>query len=191
MPKALISPPAVAFHPDPPCSNGSSPCQLCTRAAGSDHMIPATVMEENQNVIISSAYALCLCGFLSLSPSSFSHFLILSLPPLSLSLTHTHTHTHTQNQKAKISSIYPLSLCGFLSLSSPSSMFQSHLSGVHHFGWDFCVCERFLNPTIEVVTFHFHGWLMLGVFLLPAFTRLGHECEDLLSLCDGMHVCTH
>ena len=31
---------------------------------------------------------------------------------------------------------------------------------------------------------------MLSVFLLPAFTRLGHECQDLLSPCDGMHVCT-
>ena len=31
---------------------------------------------------------------------------------------------------------------------------------------------------------------MLGVFLLPPFTHLGHECQDLLSLCDGMHVCT-
>ena len=28
----------------------------------------------------------------------------------------------------------------------------------------------------------------LGVFLLPAFTRLGYECQDLLSPCDGMHV---
>ena len=31
---------------------------------------------------------------------------------------------------------------------------------------------------------------MLGVFLLPAFTRLGHERQDLLSPCDWMHVCT-
>ena len=31
---------------------------------------------------------------------------------------------------------------------------------------------------------------MLGVFLLPAFTRPGHECQDLLSPCDGMHVYT-
>ena len=31
---------------------------------------------------------------------------------------------------------------------------------------------------------------MLSVFLLPAFTHLGHECQDLLSPCDGMHVCT-
>ena len=42
----------------------------------------------------------------------------------------------------------------------------------------------------QVVTFHLHGWYMLGVFLLLAFTHLGHECQDLLSLCDGMHVCT-
>ena len=39
------------------------------------------------------------------------------------------------------------------------------------------------NSTIEVVTFRLRGWCMLGVFLLPAFTHLGHEC-------DGMHVCT-
>ena len=31
---------------------------------------------------------------------------------------------------------------------------------------------------------------MLGVFLLPAFTRLGHERQGLLSLCEEMHVCT-
>ena len=45
----------------------------------------------------------------------------------------------------------------------------------------------FLNPTIEVVTFRLRGWCMLGVF---SFTRLGHECQDLLSPCDGMHMCT-
>ena len=27
---------------------------------------------------------------------------------------------------------------------------------------------------------------MLGVFLLPAFTHLGHECQDVLSLCECM-----
>ena len=32
--------------------------------------------------------------------------------------------------------------------------------------------------------------LFCFVFLVPAFTRLGHECQDLLSPCDGMHVCT-
>ena len=48
----------------------------------------------------------------------------------------------------------------------------------------------FFNPTIEVDTFCLCGWCMLSVFLLPAFTRLGHEYQDLLSPCDGMHVCT-
>ena len=50
--------------------------------------------------------------------------------------------------------------------------------------------DRFLNPTIKVVTFRLRGWCLLGVFLLPAFTRLGHERQDLLSPCDEMHVCT-
>ena len=38
--------------------------------------------------------------------------------------------------------------------------------------------------------FRLGGGCMLGVFLLPAFTHLGHERQDLFSLCDGMHVCT-
>ena len=62
--------------------------------------------------------------------------------------------------------------------------------GFTTFGWDFCVCDRFFNPTIKVVTFRLRGWCVLGVFLLPAFTRLGHERQDLLSSCDEMHVCT-
>ena len=45
-------------------------------------------------------------------------------------------------------------------------------------------------PTTEEVTFRLHEWCMLEVFLLLAFTHLGHECQDLLSPCDGMHVCT-
>ena len=35
---------------------------------------------------------------------------------------------------------------------------------------------------MEVVTFHLCGWCMPGVFLLPAFTDLGHECQDLESV---------
>ena len=62
--------------------------------------------------------------------------------------------------------------------------------GFTTFGWDFCVCDRFFNPTIKVVTFRLRGWCVLGMFLLPAFTRLGHERQDLLSPCDEMHVCT-
>ena len=41
-----------------------------------------------------------------------------------------------------------------------------------------------------VVIFHLCGWCILGVFLLPVFTCLGHECQDLLGLCDRMHVCS-
>ena len=48
----------------------------------------------------------------------------------------------------------------------------------------------FFNPTIVVVTFHLRRWCMLGVFLLLAFTCLGHECQGLLSPCDGMYVRT-
>ena len=47
-----------------------------------------------------------------------------------------------------------------------------------------CVCAC-SNPTIEVVKFRLRGWCILGAFLLPAFTILGHECQDLLSPCDG------
>ena len=65
----------------------------------------------------------------------------------------------------------------------------SYISGVHHLGEDFPHVTVF-NPTIEVVTFNLRGWCMLDVFLLPAFVCPGHECQDLLSLCDGMHVRT-
>ena len=34
------------------------------------------------------------------------------------------------------------------------------------------------------------SWMMHAGFLLPIFTCLGHECQDLLGLCNGMHVCT-
>ena len=68
-------------------------------------------------------------------------------------------------------------------------LFSSYISGVHHFWVRFLRMSPFSNPTIKVVTFRLHGWCMLGVFLLPAFTHLGHERRDLLSLCDEMHVC--
>ena len=80
-----------------------------------------------------------------------------------------------------------------------TSAFPSYTSGVHHFGGDFSACDRvffvlllllllllfFLNPTTEVVTLRLRRWCMLGVFLLSAFTRLGLECQDLLSPCDA------
>ena len=62
--------------------------------------------------------------------------------------------------------------------------------GFTHFWVRFLRMWPFFNPTIKVVTFCLRGWCVLGVFLLPAFIRLGHERQDLLSLCDEMHVCT-
>ena len=47
----------------------------------------------------------------------------------------------------------------------------------------------FFYQTVEVVTFRLCGWSMLRGFLLPAFPSRGHECQDLLTPCDGMHVC--
>ena len=38
----------------------------------------------------------------------------------------------------------------------------------------FFVCFFFFHPTVEVVTISLRGWCILGVLLLPAFTRLGH-----------------
>ena len=44
-------------------------------------------------------------------------------------------------------------ICGMASQLWPFFSFPSFLSGVHHLGWDFCICDCFFNPTIEVVTF--------------------------------------
>ena len=68
--------------------------------------------------------------------------------------------------------------------------FPSYISRVHHFWARFLRMWPFFNPTIKVVTFRLRGWCVLGEFLLPAFTRLGNERQDLLSPCDEMHVCT-
>ena len=51
----------------------------------------------------------------------------------------------------------------------------------------FAYVTVFFILTIEVVTFRLREWCMLGVFLLLALTRLGHERQDLLSTCGGSH----
>ena len=66
----------------------------------------------------------------------------------------------------------------------------NYISAVHHL-LRFFACVTVFNPTIEVVTFRLPGWCMLGVFALPAITRLSHECQDLLNPCNGMHVRTN
>ena len=83
-----------------------------------------------------------------------------------------------------------LSAVSFVFLLFFFSPFPSYTSGVHHFWVRFLRMWPFFNPTIKVVTFRLRGWCMLGVFLLPAFTRLGHERQGLLSPCDEMYVCT-
>ena len=74
--------------------------------------------------------------------------------------------------------------------NTSSSAFPSYISGVHHFSVYFFAYMTVFNTLIEVVAFRLRGWCMLGVFLLPAFTCLRHECQDLLNPCGGMHVCT-
>ena len=57
--------------------------------------------------------------------------------------------------------------------SSSSSAFTAISLGFTILGEIFAYVTVF-NPTIEIVTFHLHGWCML-VFLLLTFPRLGHE----------------
>ena len=73
-----------------------------------------------------------------------------------------------------------------------SSVFRAISLGFTILWWDFLhiYIQPYFNRTIQVATFRLCGWCRLGVFLLPAFTCRGHECQDLLSLYDGMHVCT-
>ena len=59
-------------------------------------------------------------------------------------------------------------------MTSSSSTFPDLSQGFTPVGEIFAYLNVF-NPAIEVVTFRLRGWCMLGVFLLPAFTRLGHE----------------
>ena len=67
-------------------------------------------------------------------------------------------------------------------------MFLARALGFTMFGEVLAYVTVFYATT-EVVTFHLHGWYMLGVFLLLAFIRLGHDHQDLLSPCDGLHAC--
>ena len=48
-----------------------------------------------------------------------------------------------------------------------------------------CMWQQF-----QAVTICLHGRNMQGVLLLPAFTHLGHEYQDLLSQCDRLCACT-
>ena len=76
--------------------------------------------------------------------------------------------------------------------SSSSSAFSAISLGFTIAGKMFAYVTVFLlNLPIEVITFCIHGWCMLGVFLLPVFTHRRHEYQNLVSPCDGLHVCTY
>ena len=60
---------------------------------------------------------------------------------------------------------------------SSSSAFTDIYLGFTILGEIFVYDHFLIQP--EVVAFCLHGWCILGVFLSPAFTCLGHECRDL------------
>ena len=78
------------------------------------------------------------------------------------------------NQSSSSSSAFPAISLGFTVLLLALLRSQLDLWGSAFFGEIFAYVTVF-NPTNEVVTFRLRGWCMLGMFLLPAFTRLGHE----------------
>ena len=80
---------------------------------------------------------------------------------------------------------YPIKIHLFILLLRP----QLYLWG-SPFLVRFLRVRLFVDPTVEVVAFRLRWWFVLGVFLLPVFTSLGHVCQDLMSPCDGMCVCT-
>ena len=67
----------------------------------------------------------------------------------------------------------------------------SFISGASSFCVSFFADVTVFNATIEVLHSVFvDGACWMCSYILPAFTRPGHECQDLFSPCDGMRVCT-
>ena len=50
--------------------------------------------------------------------------------------------------------------------------------------------EIFMYVSIKKKSNHRCSHILSSLFFVVAFTCLGHECQDLLNLCNGMHVCT-
>ena len=65
------------------------------------------------------------------------------------------------SDKGKKWKVWILLLLLLLLLRSPAISL-----GFTIFGWDFCVCDCFFNPTMKVVTFRLRGWCVLGVFFV-------------------------
>ena len=124
---------------------------------------------------------LLLCFQIYLWGSSFFFFYV----PSYISGVHLlllRSQLYLWSSPSSSSSVFPAISLGFTILGEISTY-------VTYFVCLFCFV-LFFNPTMEVDTFRLGRWYMLDVFLLPAFTRLGHECQDLLSPSEGMYVCT-
>ena len=99
------------------------------------------------------------------------------------------TTNKTQNLKQTdlfiITTSYQLSACKkksavhvYLVLTpSSSSAFPATSKEYNFFGEIFAHVIVF-RPAIQVLILPLRGWCMQGVFLLLAFTHLGHECQD-------------
>ena len=137
-----------------------------------------TLCTTQQRYVVGVSFSvICtLCAFLEVSQAFFFIFVVSGVLCIQSSCVY--------------SAQFSLPLSFFFFFFFFFLAFPSYISGVHHFWVRFLCMWPFFNPTIKVVTFRLRGWCMLGVFLLPAFTRLGHECQDLLSPCDEVHVCT-
>ena len=103
---------------------------------------------------------------------------------------HTHTHKHTHARLRARALICIIFVCKTYS-SSPAfpaiSLGFTILDEILAYATVFCC----FNPTIEVVTSRLRGWCVLDVFLLQAFTRRGHECQDIFSESVWWNACAH
>ena len=156
-------------------------------SAPSGHLISLVVKTSAQSghlvslVVKASAQSGRLISLVVKASTPSGHFVSLvvkaSVPSGHLASLVVKASPSVQEQQTRVSS------------SSSSSVFPAVSVASNNLGNIFAYVIIF-NPTTETATFCLLGWCMLGVVLLPAFIRLGHERQGLLSLCDGMHVCT-
>ena len=143
---------------------------------------------------VSVCVCICVCVCVCVCACMCAHLCVYALVCVCLCLCIcVHTHVCTPSLLTLLKSVVCILVSLFIYLFILFYFFfafPSYISGVHHFWVRFLRMWPFFNPTIKVVTFRLRGWCVLGVLLLPAFTRLGHERQDLLSPCDEMHVCT-
>ena len=129
-------------------------------------------------------------------PTVFTLFMLrecgrgVSRIPVVLSYTTPHENTHGFNNHNLSFHIVLVGLLAPLTISFVFSLLSPPFSlGFTILGEMFTYVAVFVIQPLRKP----HSVFVDGaccVFLLPAFTRLGYECQDLLSPRDGMHVCT-